>query len=134
MQPTLCRLPRPHALRTQLRPRPSPDQSAKFFSTRRSSDRSSHFRFHANGPSARAVPGSLPFFLTERYLLFTYHRRQLRAGRVWHEPYALSDVHVDQADTALWVDQGFAAPKRKPDHALLSSGAAVSVYPMQRVP
>ena len=93
----------------------------------------SHFEWEPAASSAAAPPGSLEFFLTERYLLFSSHRDRLWRGQVWHPPYALADVNVRQADSALWVDQGWPAPNRPPDHAVASPGVSVSIFPLRSI-
>ena len=87
-------------------------------------------------PPAPAAPGSLDYFLAERYLLFSRSTRtgRLFSGQVWHEPYALSPARVTRADTSLFTDNGFPAPSRPADHALTSPGVNVSIYPLHRLP
>jgi uncharacterized protein len=49
------------------------------------------------GPASPAQPGTLEFFLAERYLLYAWDHRRLRAARVEHAPYPLQPA----ASTAL---------------------------------
>ena len=46
-------------------------------------------RYQPTGPVAEAAPGSLEFFLAERYLLYSRSGRGLRTARVHHPPYSL---------------------------------------------
>jgi len=46
-------------------------------------------RYRPAGPVAPAAPGSLEFFLAERYLLYASSARGLRTARVHHAPYPL---------------------------------------------
>jgi len=46
-------------------------------------------RYQPTGPVAEAAPGSLEFFLAERYLLYSRSGRGLRTARVHHAPYPL---------------------------------------------
>ena len=46
-------------------------------------------RYQPTGPVAEAAPGSLEFFLAERYLLYSRSGRGLRTARVHHPPYPL---------------------------------------------
>ncbi|MCF3651312.1 YqjF family protein [Synoicihabitans lomoniglobus] len=112
---------------------PTSHRPAEFHSLRRATGGVSHFRYESVGATRTAAPGSLEFFLVERYRLFAQRRGRLWSGRVWHPPYAISAVDVDQAETALWVDHGFPSPDRPADHAVMSSGVNVSVYPLQPV-
>ncbi len=80
-----------------------------------------------------AAPGSLEYFLAERYLLFSRRRDgSLASGRVWHQPYRLTPAAVTRADTSLFADNGFPAPTRPADHAMTSPGVNVSIFPLRR--
>lgn len=46
-------------------------------------------RYQPIGPVAEAAPGSLEFFLAERYLLYSRAGGRLRTARVHHAPYPL---------------------------------------------
>jgi uncharacterized protein YqjF (DUF2071 family) len=52
-------------------------------------------RYQPTGPVAEAAPGSLEFFLAERYLLYAWSRRGLRTARVHHLPYPLQPAVAD---------------------------------------
>ena len=57
-----------------------------------------------------ATPGTLEFFLIERYLLYSSDGRYLRSARVWHRPYRFAPARVLdlQQDLAAWADIDFA--------------------------
>lgn len=112
---------------------PTTEHPAEFHSTRRSSQGVSHLEWERAAASSVAPPGSLEFFLAERYRLFSAHRNRLWRGQVWHPPYALADVNVRRAETALWVDQGWPAPNRPADHAMASPGVSVSIFPLRSI-
>lgn len=84
---------------------------------------------------APAQPGTLEYFLAERYLLFSRSRRtgRLYEGRVWHAPYPLSPARVTHAETSLFSDNGFPSPARPADHAMVSPRVDVSIYGLQRL-
>jgi uncharacterized protein YqjF (DUF2071 family) len=48
-----------------------------------------HACYQPTGPASEAAPGSLEFFLAERYLLYARSRRGPRTARVHHAPYPL---------------------------------------------
>ena len=77
-----------------------------------------------------AEPGTLEFFLAERYLLFTQTPTGLRSGRVQHSPYPLAEVELESWDADLFRLNGYATPTRAPDHIIGSPGVAVTVYPL----
>lgn len=78
-----------------------------------------------------AVPGSLEFFLVERYALFAATRRsQIAVGRVHHAPYQFADAELE-ADDALFELNGLPRPGRPPDHAVVCRGVDVDVFALQ---
>lgn len=110
--------------------RPVDSSRRRFRSDRTSTGGKSAFSWVPHGDGRQADPGSLEFFLVERYALFAHHRERLMTGRVWHEPYPIHDVNLDEESTSLWVDQNFSSPNRPPDHTLCSPGVSVSIFPL----
>ena len=97
---------------------------------RRGEPTTSRYRYQVLGETHIAEPGSLEFFLAERYLLFAQTPRGIRCGQVHHTPYPLADVKLDTWDVNPLLQAGFAAPQRPPDHLIGSPGVAVRVYPL----
>lgn len=93
----------------------------------------SRFRYASRGASRLAEPGSLEFFLLERYVLFTERDGVLYSGRVHHPPYPFHDAHVFESDANLLEIDGFSPPERPHDHAVVSPGVQVSVYGLEPV-
>jgi len=91
------------------------------------------YRVAAGGPVAE--PGTLEFFLVERYVLYAHDakRGRLRRGRVWHEPYRLGEVEVGGWSTAPLRWNGMAEPAGEPDHVCGSGGVEVEVFGMEGV-
>jgi hypothetical protein len=58
-------------------------------------------RYGPTGPVAPAAPGSLEFFLAERYLLYARSRGGLRAARVHHAPYPLQPGAASAVEQTL---------------------------------
>jgi hypothetical protein len=58
-------------------------------------------RYRPTGPAAPAAPGSLDFFLAERYLLYAWDGRALRTARVHHAPYPLQPAAADEVHETL---------------------------------
>jgi uncharacterized protein YqjF (DUF2071 family) len=113
------------------------DGEIRFTSRRRgvSPERLSTFRYRGLGPSRVASPGSLAFFLTERYLLFSHSPKTgaLSYGQVHHEPYPLLQAEVPAWDDALFRLNGFVPPRRGPDHILMSPGVHVEVFGLKTI-
>ncbi|MCE2982482.1 MAG: DUF2071 domain-containing protein [Parachlamydia sp.] len=90
----------------------------------------SEFTYQGTGNFFMSVPGTLDFFLTERYVLFANQINQIRTGRVHHKPYPLSQVNVEKWDSLLLESDGFESPHRPPERMRYSSGVDVEVFPL----
>ena len=93
----------------------------------------SEFTYSPIGPARTAEPGTLEFFLAERYILFAHHRSQLYSGTVYHTPYPLNSVEVPAWDDNLIRLANLPSPNRPPDHMLFSPGVEVEVFPLDPV-
>lgn len=91
------------------------------------------FRYRRGREEAEARPGTLEFFLIERYLLFSYDpaRKHLHRGRVYHPPYRFSPVQVDAWSAQGIRRAGLPAPDRPPDHAIAVRRIDVEIFPLQ---
>ena len=106
-------------------------QRTSFSSIRTGSDRRPHFAcsYEPASAPAEASPGTLEFFLIERYLLYSWDGRRLRKARVWHRPYPVSAARIDG------LSQTVAAAARidlAPDAVPLAhhaEGVDVRIYP-----
>ncbi|MET0262695.1 MAG: DUF2071 domain-containing protein, partial [Rariglobus sp.] len=89
---SLFSLPYVHARQTGVRPSAHSLNRAEFKSQRipviHADAPSNHFAYAATTPPVAAEPGTLEYFLAERYLLFSRSSRtgRLASGRVWHAP------------------------------------------------
>lgn len=97
---------------------------------RRGDETESRFVYRATGSSRIAAPGTLEFFLVERYLLYAHNARrgQLFTGQVSHAPY-----QIREADVPVWDDwmlrlAGFDSPARAPDHLCAANPVSVRIY------
>lgn len=100
---------------------------------RRGADGQCHYRYRSVESLPPPEPGSLEFFLIERYVLFAKGRGGLWEGRVHHEPYPLRKTHVSRWDARLFEWNDLEAPGRDPDHLLYSPGVNVDIYSPRRV-
>ena len=99
-----------------------------YHSRRRGAENASHFAYRPAAAPLEAPPGSLEFFLVERYRLFAADGARIFSGRVHHPPYQLSKTTVDASRTDLFSLNGFSDPGRPADHVIGSPGVSVSVY------
>jgi len=77
---------------------------------------------------ALAEPGSLEFFLIERYLLYALKDGRLYSGRVHHSPYPLRKAHVTSTQESLVKAAGI--EPRPITHVCASDGVDVDVFPL----
>ncbi|MGB8465317.1 MAG: DUF2071 domain-containing protein, partial [Terrimicrobiaceae bacterium] len=90
------------------------------------------FRYGSSGAKAVAEPGSLEFFLVERYVLFSAGRKQeLHAGRVHHVPYRIGPAAVEEWSFAPATAAGFRSPLRPADHAMVAEDLDVLAWPIR---
>jgi uncharacterized protein YqjF (DUF2071 family) len=116
----------------------SPGAQLRQFTARRThgGQPAAHFRatWKIGAPLPVAEPGSLAFFLTERYCLYTGNQAhtKLYRGRVAHQPWPLSSAQVLHYESSLVESHGLPTPAGAP---LVHAGGPVSVelWPMQRV-
>jgi len=95
---------------------------------RRGEPAASRYRFQLADETRHAEPGTLEFFLAERYLLLSQTPRGLRCGQVHHTPYPLAEVTLNSWDVNPLLQAGFEDPKRPPDHVIGSPGVDVLIY------
>ncbi|MGC6464430.1 MAG: YqjF family protein [Akkermansiaceae bacterium] len=89
------------------------------------------YQWDAKEGGQEAEPGSLEFFLLERYLLFSASPKgTLKSGRVHHPPYRFHQLPVEPVDpTPLkWNDFAVSGP---PISLLASPGVDVEVFPLK---
>jgi uncharacterized protein len=84
-------------------------------------------RYRPSGPVRRAEPGSLEFFLVERYILYARTGDGLRQGRVAHDPYPLQPGQVDGFEETL--SAAARVPRADGDRIVhYASGVSVRIY------
>jgi len=88
------------------------------------------YEYAPTGPAETAVPGTLEFFLIERYHLFAQLPAALMTGQVHHSPYLCSPVELRHWDEHLIELAGLPLPGRPPDHVLVSRGVQVEIFPI----
>ncbi len=65
-------------------------------------------------PLPESQPGTLEFFLTERYALFAHGRRGLAHARIWHPPWPLQEAVVDRYASTMIEALGLPEPTDQP--------------------
>jgi len=91
------------------------------------------YNYRPLGSTQLATPGSLEFFLLERYVLFsTDRKKRIFSGRVHHQPYNYRQAEVRPWSFLPAEEDGFAHPGRAPDHICTSRTVAVEAWPIRR--
>ena len=81
-----------------------------------------------------AQPGSLSYFLAERYYLFAKTKSgSLRIGKIYHAPHTLYDAEVSTYSKKLFYLNGFSEPRSDYVHAVISPKVDVSIYSLQKI-
>ena len=83
------------------------------------------------GEPAPAVPGTLFYFLAERYLLYSFDGKNLRTGRVWHTPYPLQEAIYSGLGNSLVSAAGISLGTAEPPLAHFAAGVDVLIFPLQ---
>jgi uncharacterized protein YqjF (DUF2071 family) len=93
------------------------------------------FRYPVPQSTHAAEPGSLDFFLLERYYLFSHdaHRDRLFRGQVAHPPYQFAPTTTPEIDLGPIATAGFRAPTSAPCHQAVSPGVHVRILPLTRL-
>jgi|ERR1700752_998721 len=83
------------------------------------------------GPLPVAEPGSLEFFLTERYCLFSEHDDSLYRSRIHHQPWPLQTAIVHSYSTTMIEAVGLQTPRGEPI-LHYAEELHVDIWPLQK--
>ena len=89
------------------------------------------YLYRGVGEPRAGSPGTLEYFLAERYLLYSGDDNGLYCGRVHHTPYPLMEAEVETWSDRLLLLNGFDSPGRPPDYCHYSPGVRVEVFPLR---
>ena len=81
----------------------------------------------------RSAPGSLEFFLTERYCLYSARGDALYRARIFHRPWPLHVAHLASFRSTMIEAQGFPSPMGDPLLHQQGEPLRVRVWPLSRV-
>ena len=83
-------------------------------------------------PLPQSSPDSIEFFLTERYCLYSLHRKQIYRSRIFHEPWPLRLASLNSRQSTMIQSVGIAEPEEKPlEH--YAEAIAVDIWPLKKV-
>lgn len=102
------------------------------YKARRRGFEEASYRYGPSGAKAATEPGTLEFFLVERYVLFSAGRsRQLYAGRVHHSPYRAGPACIGEWSFVPAMADGFKSPGRPADHMMVAEDLEVQAWPIR---
>ena len=107
-------------------------KTIEYSSKRMNSPAEFHATWDIGEPLPESQPGTLQFFLTERYCLYTSHRGQLYRARIFHPPWSLQAATLSAFDSTMIESPGLPTPHGEP---LLhySEKIAVDIWPLKKV-
>jgi uncharacterized protein len=87
------------------------------------------FRYGSAGPKAAAEPGSLEFFLLERYALFSAGGKgPLSVGRIHHVPYQFGPALLEEWSFGPATADGLRDPAQPPHHTMVTEDIDVEAW------
>jgi uncharacterized protein len=91
------------------------------------------FHYRKEDRKIGSQPGSLPFFLIERYLLYSYSTksRKLYRARVHHAPWELFHAQLGKYDETMLRVNNLDPKLRPPAHSWLASPVRVKIYALE---
>ena len=100
---------------------------------RRGHSGSAHYRYQIDGPASISEPGTLEFFLLERYVLFCFCQKKglLKRGRVHHAPYHYHRANLKEYSTMPLIWNGQQNILEAPHHVCASRSVAVSIFGLE---
>lgn len=103
------------------------------YGSRRRGGKEARYRYGMPEVAQMAEPGTLEFFLLERYVLFSAKSDgQLFSGRVHHTPYRAGQGRLQEWSFGPAEEDGFTLDGRKPEHVSMSELAEVGAWAIQR--
>ncbi len=108
--------------------------ATRYHCLRRGETEEAVYEYGPAGDPATAEPGSLEFFLLERYLLFSSGRKgKLFHGRVHHAPYRWAPARCNSWSTLPLKWNGLPEPPEAPASALWVEQVDVEIFPLRRL-
>ena len=103
----------------------------KFVCKRDSEEEEGSYIWRTNENSSLTKPGTLDFFLTERYYFFVEIAGSLRMGEVRHKPYQVCTPEIVKWSDAPFIWNGLTPPKDSPYLSHYSRGIDVTALSLQ---
>ena len=101
--------------------------------TRRGTSDEARYRWEPQGALQTAQPGTLDYFLLERYHLYAAKGGNLYRGQVAHEPYQFQAAEVAELSARPAEQAGFANLSPKPQHICHAPGMDVRIFGLEKL-
>jgi uncharacterized protein YqjF (DUF2071 family) len=103
-------------------------------STREHGPKPAVFRanYGATSHASPAVPGSIEYFLSERYCLYSTNRKRVYRANIHHLPWALQEAHYEIEENSMAAAAGIELPD-KPELVNFSRELKVLVWAPERL-
>ena len=88
-------------------------------------------RYEIGEPLGPSIPGTLQFFLVERYLLHVERRGVIWTGQVHHSPYPVQSARVLSLEDQVVAATGLPAPHGPPPLVHFAEGVDVDIYDLR---
>jgi uncharacterized protein len=108
----------------------SREQGLRYRSQRRGGHSRHDIVMEIGDPLPTPGPGSLEFFLIERYLLYSKLGDKLVTGQVHHEPYKIQRAEIESCTETMMIEQGLQV--RPWEHVCYSPGVDVEVFAVRK--
>lgn len=107
----------------------------RFRCQRRGESDAAVFHYRKEEKPVNSQPGTLPFFLAERYLLYSYSKRtrKLYSARIHHQPWELFQAHIGRCDDTMLRLNRFDPRLRDPDHHWVASSLRVKIFALDEI-
>lgn len=78
-------------------------------------------------------PGSLEFFLSERYCLYSARENHLYRARIFHGPWPLRTAELPKMRSTMIEALGISTPKGEPHLLYSHEGVSVDIWPIEEI-
>lgn len=106
-----------------------PDGAVQFSSDRLSGEGRFEATWRPKGNRRQAEPGTLEFFLIERYWLYAVRRTSIARTRIFHDPWTFEDAELSSMQSNLASADGLPEPHGEPILHAQAATLDVEVWP-----
>jgi len=92
-----------------------------------------NYIYEPHGKTTIATPGTIEFFLLERYTFFSERKKRLWAGQVYHPPYAFTSASVSEWSEAPFQWNQLLPTQSAPCLVHACRGVAIEAFPLTLV-